>query len=83
MKINNIIKILLFKRIDDIGEVIAKNMNFAYAWIGSKNGCKFLLGHKMNFGIFYLIFQATNHGRCENNIANGTKSDNQDFDLHL
>jgi len=56
-------------------------MNLIDVWIGLKEVGISLFGEKMHFGIRKLSFQAPDNGRRQNNVANGTKTYDQEFCL--
>jgi hypothetical protein len=77
VQVDYVIKLISFQILNDSIQIIFHQMKVVDVWIVLQDGPECIFGEKMNFRIGHLIFQATDYRRCQNDIADGRKPDDE------
>jgi hypothetical protein len=79
MKINDQIEIFLFQLKDGLRKIVVKEMNPVNVRIEFQEREELLFCQEVDLSFRSLFFNAPANRRGKNNVPNGRKADNQDF----
>ena len=79
MEVDDVIVVFGFEGVDEGVEVVVEAVDLIDLGIGFQDGLEGQFCAIVNLGRYHLFFQTTDNRRCEDDVADGTETNDQEF----